>query len=342
MKTGCNTLPACCRLLCCLAALQAPLYPALAQDQPASQPGAGVDAVRLDYRLAPRQIAADTWVIEGAVKDFSRDNGCNIINTGFIATAAGTLVINTGPSRLYGEQQREAIRRATTQPVVQVINLNLHPDYFLGNQAWQEFPTAALAGTIAGQRAEGKAYEDNLFRLCGDWMKGSEHRPATQEIRLGQRQLGGHRIELLRLSGHTADDLVLLDHDSGVLFAGGLVFADRVPTTPHADLARWLESLDRIEQLVKTHGIRTLVPSHGPVARGLDGIAQTRDWLQWLQATLQESAERGLDLSELIRLPVPARFASWAAQPAEFIRSAHQLYPAYERQALRGQTVTAQ
>ncbi len=236
MKTGCNTLPACCRVLCCLAALQAPLYPALAQDSPTRQPGAGVDAVRLDYRLAPRQIAADTWVIEGAVDDFSRDNGCNIINTGFIATSAGTLVINTGPSRLYGEQQREAIRRATALPVVQVINLNLHPDYFLGNQAWQDLPVAALAGTMAGQRAEGKAYEDNLFRLCGDWMKGSEHRPATQEVRPGQRQLGGHRIELLRLSGHTADDLVLIDHDSGLLFAGGLVFADRVPTTPHADL----------------------------------------------------------------------------------------------------------
>ena len=76
--------------------------------------------------------------------------------------------------------------------------------------------------------------------------------------------------------------------------------------------------------------------------RQVDGIAQTRDWLQWLQATLLESAGRGLDLSEVIRLPMPERFASWAAQPAEFIRSVHQLYPAYERQALRGATVTAQ
>ena len=64
-----------------------------------------VDAARLDYQLQPRQIAPDTWVIEGAVEDFSRANGCNIINTGFVSTAAGTLVLNTGPSRLYGELQ---------------------------------------------------------------------------------------------------------------------------------------------------------------------------------------------------------------------------------------------
>ena len=304
---------------------------------PAATPAAG-----LDYRLQPRQIAADTWVLEGAVEDFSRANGCNIINTGFIATAQGTLVVNTGPSRRYGEQQREAVRRVTPQPVVQVLNLNLHPDYFFGNQAWQDVPTRALAGSIAGQRAEGKAYEDNLFRLCGDWMKGTEHQPATQAIEPGRWQFGGHRIELLRLSGHTGDDLVLIDQDSGVLFAGGLVFVDRVPTTPHADLGQWLASLDQLEQRARAQGIGTLVPSHGPVQRGLGGIEQTRDWLRWLRATLSESAERGLDLGEVIRLPIPPRFAHWAAQPAEFIRSVHHLYPAYERQALGGTSVTAQ
>ncbi|MEN9903989.1 MAG: hypothetical protein RLZZ555_554 [Pseudomonadota bacterium] len=340
MTTGSKPILTGCRILCCLAALQA--AGAMAQESISSQGQAGVDAARLDYRLQPHKIALDTWVIEGAVADFSPANGCNIINTGFIATPTGTLVINTGPSRLYGEQQRAALLLKTQHEVTEVINLNLHPDYFLGNQAWQDVPIRALPGTIEGQRAEGKAYEDNLFRLCGDWMKGSEHLPATQAIGPGVRQLGGHRIELLRLSGHTADDLVLIDHNSGVMFAGGLVFAERVPTTPHADLGRWLASLDQIELLVHQHGIRIVVPSHGPVQRGLDGIAQTRDWLQWLQATLRDSAERGLDLSEVIRLPIPARFASWAAQPAEFIRSVHQLYPAYELQALRGATVTAQ
>ena len=173
-------------------------------------------------------------------------------------------------------------------------------------------------------------------------MKGTEHQPATQAIEPGRWQLGGHRIELLRLSGHTGDDLVLIDPDSGVLFAGGLVFVDRVPTTPHADLGQWLASLDQLEQLARARGIETLVPSHGPVQRGLGGIEQTRDWLRWLRATLSESAERGLDLGEVIRLPIPQRFAHWAAQPAEFIRSVHHLYPAYERQALGGTRVTAQ
>ena len=80
-------------------------------------PALALDAARLDYQLQPRALAPDTWVIEGAVQDFGRANGCNIINTGFIATPEGTWVINTGPSLKYGQQQRSAIARTTAQPV---------------------------------------------------------------------------------------------------------------------------------------------------------------------------------------------------------------------------------
>ncbi len=79
------------------------------------------DMATLHYDLRPRQIAEGTWVIEGAVQDFSRANGCNIINTAFIATGAGVVVINTGPSRLYGEQQRRAIEGLTREPVQRVL-----------------------------------------------------------------------------------------------------------------------------------------------------------------------------------------------------------------------------
>lgn len=299
-------------------------------------PGSGAkpDQASLDYHLQPRQIAADTWVIEGAVADFLPANGCNIINTAFIATGDGVVVINTGPSRLYGEQQRRAIAAVTPQPVRMVLNLNLHPDYFFGNQAWAGVPTQALAGSIAGMRAEGAGYADNLYRLCGDWMKGTEPSAAREALEPKTFTLGGHRLELRRLQGHTQDDLVLLDSTTGVLFAGGLVFADRVPTTPHADPTAWLQSLSALDQWRQQGQFKLLVPSHGPVDRGLQGIAQTRDWLQWLTALLEGSAQQGVDLSELLRTPVPGRFAQWAAQPAELQRSLVQWYPGYERRAL--------
>jgi len=77
-----------------------------------------------------------------------------------------------------------------------------------------------------------------------------------------------------------------------------------------------------------------VVPSHGPVHTGTSGIAQTRDWLRWLTSLMRESAEKGVDLSELLNMPLPERFKGWAAQPAEFHRSLTQWYPRYEQQAL--------
>ena len=289
-----------------------------------------VDAARHDYQLQPRSLAPGVWVIEGAVEDFSRSNGCNIINTGFIVTEAGTLVINTGPSRLYGQQQRAAIARTTPRPVARVVSLNLHPDYFFGNQAWPDVPTAALAGTRAGMQAEGKAYEDNLYRLCGDWMQGTVSQPAREDVQPGRFMSGARSLEWVRLQGHTAHDLVLIDHSAGVMFAGGMVFMNRVPTLPHARLADWISGLQQLRQRITAGEVVTVVPSHGPVHTGTQGVDQTLDWLQWLDARLRASAERGLDLSEVLRLPIPERFARWAALPSEYARNVTTLYPAYE------------
>lgn len=291
----------------------------------------------LRYDLKPRRIADGHWVIEGAVEDFSRANGCNIINTAFVATGEGTVVINTGPSRLYGEAQRQAVAAATREPVQRVISLNLHPDYFFGHQAWAGVPTQALAGTVAGMQAEGAAYADNLYRLCGDWMRGTESTPAREAIAPQSLGPASRRLELRRLSGHTADDLVVIDRAAGVLYAGGLVFSDRVPTTPHADFEAWLAALDTLQRWHAEGQWRLVVPSHGPVHEGLRGLEQTRDWLRWVTATMRDRAERGVDLSELLREPLPARFAGWAAQPAEWHRTLAQWYPVYERRALAAQ-----
>ena len=59
-----------------------------------------------DYQLKPRQIAEDTWLLEGSTDNFAKGNGGNIVNTAFIVTERGVVVIDTGPSKRYGEAWR--------------------------------------------------------------------------------------------------------------------------------------------------------------------------------------------------------------------------------------------
>ena len=295
------------------------------------------DPRALDYRLQARAQAPGVWMVEGDNADFSVANGCNIINTGFIATGQGVLVINTGPGRLYGEQLRALIARTTPEPVVQVLHLNLHPDYFLGNQAFADVPRKATAATRAGMAREAAAYETNLYRLCGDWMKGTEALLPDQAIDPaadgGRWRVGQREFQLFEAKGHTASDLVLLDTRSGIVFAGGLVFADRVPTTPHAQLADWLASLQALAAL-PAMAAATVVPSHGPVHTGSQGLAQTRAYLQWLDRQFADWAAQGLDMNEVLRAPVPAEFRRLAAFETEYLRNVAHLFPRYEQRAL--------
>jgi glyoxylase-like metal-dependent hydrolase (beta-lactamase superfamily II) len=147
--------------------------------------------------------------------------------------------------------------------------------------------------------------------------------------------VGQRDFELRELSGHTASDLVLVDRRSGVAFVGGLAFSRRVPTTPHAQVPAWLNSLDAL----RTLGLRTVVPSHGPVfddgSGDGSGITQTRRYLQWLDAHFSQAARAGLDMNELLRAPVPDEFKAWAAFGTEYVRNVAHLYPRYERDALR-------
>jgi len=297
----------------------------------AQSPVPAAHLATLNYGLKARALADGVYVVEGANDDFSPANGCNIINTGFITTGAGVLVINTGPSKRYGEQLRALIARTTAEPVVQVVHLNLHPDYFLGNQAFADVPMAATATTRAGMLREARAYEDNLYRLCGDWMKGTEARQPTQTLGPGPLRIGKREFDLREYSGHTDSDLVLLDKTSGVLFAGGLVFADRVPTTPHAQPAAWLRALDLLAPMAQA----TVVPSHGPVHERHRGLLQTRAYQQWLDSSFSRWAGEGWEANEVLRATPPAAFARWAAWPAEYTRNVAHLYPRYERAALQ-------
>ncbi|WP_064736070.1 quinoprotein relay system zinc metallohydrolase 1 [Azohydromonas australica] len=323
------------RLLCAAAALA---LAAVASPGIAGQ----ADAARLDYNLQARALAPGVWVVEGANADFDPANGCNIINTGFIATGAGVLVINTGPSLKYGQQLRALIERTAGEPVKQVIHLNLHPDYFLGNQAFADVPRVATPTTRAGMAREAKAYEDNLYRLCGDWMKGTQALLPDADVAPGVLRMGGREIELREYQGHTDSDLVLVDRASGVVFAGGLVFVQRIPTTPHARLPQWQQSLRALQAALPAQpaaqgapGLKALVPSHGPVRADAQGVAMTQRYLGWLEGTLQRAAAQGLEMTELLRSPLPEEFQGWGARATEYTRNVVHLYPRYEQEALR-------
>lgn len=279
----------------------------------------------------PRELAEGVWLFEGKREHFSRDNGGNIVNTGFIVTDAGVVVFDAGPSLRYGRAQRESIRRVTGQDVVRVYISHAHPDHFLGSGAYDDVPVLALPTTAATIRDEGEALTANLYLLIGGAMAGTRPQvPRTLDVEETELDIGGRHLRLLALDGHSDGDLALFDLRSGTLFAGDLVFFERAATTPNADIERWLAALANLDELP----YKTLVPGHGPAVLGDEAIAQTRDYLGWLRQTLTDAAERGLEMNEVMRAALPEQFRRLAVFQAEWARSVSHLYPAIELRTL--------
>jgi len=311
--------------------------PAAVGAETAEVPPPRVNIDTLDYGLQAHALAPGVYVVAGTNADFSKANGCNIINTGFIVGDDGVLVINTGPTKRYGEQLRALIARTSDKPVRAVLHLNLHPDYFLGSQAFADVPRYATEATRAGMAREASAYVDNLYRMCGEWAKGTEPLLPDQTIAMAEAPRAwspaGRALQLATFRGHTDSDLVVIDPASKVAFVGGLVFVDRIPTTPHADLKVWLQTLSRLPATLDAFDVATLVPSHGPVRPGRAGIAQTTQYLDWLDVHLHTWAERGDTINDILRSDVPADVRAMAAFDTEFTRNVVHLYPRYEQAA---------
>lgn len=292
-------------------------------------------AADFDYRLQARPVAGDVYVFVGRTEDFDTLNGGNIVNTAFIVAPEGVIVIDSGPSLRYGQQMRRAMAAVTPLAPVLLINTHHHPDHFLGNQAFAGTRIAALPGTLQGIAADGNAFAENLFRMSGDWLKGTEVVVPTQRLNAGSLQVAGRELQLIAMDGHTGADLAIYDPASGVLFAGDLVFNGRAPTTPHADVGHWLVALDRLEAITRQPGFKVLVPGHGQPTRDAAPIRQTRAWLVWLRDSLRQAAEAGLDMNEVLARPLPPEFADLPVAASEYRRSVGHLFPAAEQEALK-------
>ncbi|MAY42057.1 MULTISPECIES: quinoprotein relay system zinc metallohydrolase 1 [unclassified Neptuniibacter] len=284
-------------------------------------------AAPLTYDLKPQKIAENTWVLKGALEDFSRKNGGNIVNTGFVVTEEGVLVIDTGPSLKYGEEMKAAIAEITDKPIKYVLNTHSHPDHFLGNQAFSNSDILALPKTNEQLALHGDAFAGNMYRLVGDWMRSTEVKLPTQDLKVDKLKLGSHQFSLMSFTGHTGSDLVVYDRKTGVLFASDMVFFQRALTTPHTPgLDVWFKEIEKLEAI----DYKVIVPGHGPVSKDKDSLKQMKRYLLWLDETLIDAAQKGLSMTEVIRIPINEVFPDIKLTRHEFIRTVAHLYPLYE------------
>ncbi|SAK88648.1 oxidoreductase [Caballeronia temeraria] len=257
---------------------------------------------------APVAIAPGVYAFIGDSDAVAPANHGIVANNGFIVGQDGVTVVDTGSSYRYGRAMIEAIRKVTPLPVKLVIITHQAPEFVFGAAAFRDDDVPILAHARAAQliRERCSICLANLRKTLGeDEMAGSRVTVPDQTVN-GTTEIdsGGRKLQLLHFGpASTPGDLAVLDTQTGVLFAGGLVSNGRIPELRNEQISGWLAALENLRGL----DLKTVIPGFGAPLHGSDDIMQTGVYLRALEAAVKRAYASGIGLTEAMHtVQVPA------------------------------------
>ena len=260
--------------------------------------------------LAVSEVAPGVFVHQGPYEDFSPANGGGIANLGFVIGERSVAVIDSGGSLRQGRALLGAIRARTQLPISHVILTHMHPDHAFGTAAFGGTPTVVGHARLAARLAEsGPVYLAKLRDAVGPAMDGTEIVLPTEGVEdTGTVDLGGRTLELRAWPpAHTDCDLTVLDRATGTLFAGDLLFIERIPVVD-GSLLGWLRVMDDLAAVPAAR----VVPGHGPPAAPWpEAAAPQRAYLEQLRDGVRAEIARNRTLEQAVAELPPPPAAQW-------------------------------
>ena len=169
------------------------------------------------------------------------------------------LLLDTG----FGEIRIDETVKELTDLPVYVVNTHTHPDHINGD----------------------KFFKDIYVHPLG---KNRVEHPKILTVTEGMAfDLGGLKLTVIELPGHTPDGIGLIDYDAGAIFAGDMIEFENGTVR---SIPGYINSIERI--LALKDKITEIYPSHGACPVGMDLVPNLLELLQ------------AMDRGELVGEPV--------------------------------------
>jgi cyclase len=271
----------------------------LASAAPVAAPGQG-----LPFRL--QQVAPGVY----AAIDLDARAGAN---AGFVIGDDGVVIVDSFQFPEAAESLLAEIRKLTPLPVRYVINTHHHIDHVAGNEVFKR----AGAQVVAHRNVLAWINTENLkfFGVNQPEQRAMVQRLTPPDLLIDQAltiRLGGRRLELLALPGHTGGDLVISVPDAKVLFSGDLFWRRVAPSLIDATVAKWIETLEALRRRPDAAAY-TYVPGQGDVATLAD-VGDFQRYLDDLTKAVRAamgSNTKGNDLVAAALPPLKAKYGTW-------------------------------
>ena len=263
--------------------------------------------------LQLEEVAEGIHVYAAPHEEASLGNLGAVGNAGVVIGRDSVAVVDTGGSPEFGRRLRASIAALTDLPIGWVITTHAHPDHFFGATAFEN-DGASFAGHRNLARAlatRSPFYLDAFERLVGAAFEGARVIAPSIEVSNETRIDLGDRALVLTAwrTAHTDNDLTVLDLRTGTLFAGDLVFIDRLPVVD-GSLKGWLEVIDELRDMPAAQ----VVPGHGPASAAWPEALDAQErYLRALLRDVRSEIAAGGRIETAIWRVAPEERGRWAA-----------------------------
>ncbi len=239
------------------------------------------------------EIAQGNFVHTGVHVTLEDRQHDDIANIGFIVGESCVAVIDTGGSLTIGKQLLKSIQANTDKPVCYVINTHVHFDHILGNKAFVSDKTK-----FVGHHQLAEDVERNRSFFLENFRNDLGHTPSEAsiigpEILIEQKtelDLGNRNLTLIPyIVSHSHTDLIVIDNKTRTLWAGDLIFRQRIPSLT-GSLKGWIKVMD---ELIKLDS-KKVVPGHGSIADSVEqALLQQHEYLHRLLKDTRKAVAEG-------------------------------------------------
>ncbi|MGI9218164.1 MAG: MBL fold metallo-hydrolase [Hydrogenophaga sp.] len=286
---------------------------------------AGVASVQAAPRCADdvpwQRVAAGVWHWSPAVEaEIGYANAGHVLPTSVVLHGAQALLIDPGPSHAHGQRLRRSLACRFGAQVRWIVNTHAHAENVLGNSAFADQVadgTVQILATAATRAGMAQRCPDCLASLTAkagtDAMAGTNIVLPTRTLTEGEvLRVGPYRLRVLRTEqGHTGGDLVLWDAQRRLLWAGGLVYGQRLPELAQGSLDGWLAALDRLATLRPRLVVGNVVSVASDASTLPPALTGTRAYLGALRSGVLNAMDQGLQASDATTVTLPA-YSAWA------------------------------
>lgn len=249
------------------------------------------------YNLKPIKISKDIHCFFGKTEEINTKNNGNMSNSCFVNTGKSYIVIDSGSTYLYAKEASNIMRSIRNIPISNVIITHSHDDHWLGNSYYKELG-AEIIGSFVFDNLSMNG-DTRMKRLVSPqaYIGTSEVKPTHAISSNTTMRIDGLDInfQINQQKAHSNGDMLVEIPAMGVIFAGDLVFNDRILSIRDGDIKNWIKVLEDID----AKKYKYIIGGHGKMYNN-KSHKMTLKYLKDIQKYTYNCIENNIDILDCV------------------------------------------